>query len=193
MSLVVAGAVMAGQSQDRFTLKTANGVAFAEFSDYEDWPLVATSLPDDAGGCGSRAGCTKAILGNPAMLKAYREGIPANGQAVPDGAAMAKVEWLKGHETTPYGATVPAAQSQVAFMVKDAKRFPDTNGWGYATFEYRRGLGDVQGHQTNHGVERPDDVPRLPHGWGQGARLRIHPVRQAVSTAVAHRQTPTTT
>lgn len=134
--LVVAGAVMAGQSQDRFTLKTANGVAFAEFSDYEDWPLIATSLPDDAGGCGSRAGCTKAILGNPAMLKAYRDGIPANGQAVPDGAAMAKVEWLKGHETTPYGATVPAAQTQVAFMVKDAKRFPDTNGWGYATFEY---------------------------------------------------------
>jgi Cytochrome P460 len=24
----------------------------------------------------------------------------------------------------------------VGFMVKDAKRFPDTNGWGYAQFDY---------------------------------------------------------
>jgi mono/diheme cytochrome c family protein len=24
----------------------------------------------------------------------------------------------------------------VSFMVKDSKRFPETNGWGYATFTY---------------------------------------------------------
>ena len=136
-TLVVVGVMVAAQSQDRFTLKSANGIAFSEFRDYEAWQMIATSQPDDAGGCGtSKVGCTKAILGNPTMIKAYRNGFPANGTAVPDGAAMAKIEWLKGHNDVPYGVTIPAVQTEVSFMVKDSKRFPDTNGWGYATFEY---------------------------------------------------------
>jgi hypothetical protein len=137
-SVVVVSVVMAAQSQDRFTLKSANGIAFSEFRDYAAWQMIATSQPDDAGGCGtSKVGCTKAILGNPTMIKAYRDGIPANGAAVPDGAAMAKIEWLKArNDKSPYGVTVPGGQTEVSFMVKDSKRFPDTNGWGYATFEY---------------------------------------------------------
>src|SRR5215203_2705279 len=134
MTFVVSMTLIA---QVRFTLRTENGIAFSEFRDYETWQLIATSQPDDAGGCGtSKVGCTKAILGNPTMIKAYRDGIPANGTAVPDGAAMAKIEWLKGHNDVPYGVTIPAVQTEVSFMVKDSKRFPDTNGWGYATFEY---------------------------------------------------------
>ena len=78
----------------------------------------------------------KGILGNPTMIQAYREGIPANGKAVPDGATLAKVEWLQHRYEKPYGVTVPGAQTAVSFMVKDSKRFPDTNGWGYATFVY---------------------------------------------------------
>src|SRR5215203_5325679 len=136
-SVFIVSVVLAAQSQDRFTLKSANGIAFSEFKDYEAWQMIATSQPDDASGCGtSKVGCTKAILGNPTMIKAYREGIPANGKPVPDGAAMAKIEWLKGHNDVPYGVTIPAVQTEVSFMVKDSKRFPDTNGWGYATFEY---------------------------------------------------------
>jgi hypothetical protein len=136
-SVVIVSVVVAAQSQDRFTLKAANGIAFSEFKDYEAWQMIATSQPDDASGCGtSKVGCTKAILGNPTMINTYREGIPANGKPVPDGAAMAKIEWLKGHKASPYGVTVDGTQTEVSFMVKDSKRFPDTNGWGYATFEY---------------------------------------------------------
>jgi hypothetical protein len=137
-TLVVVGVMVAAQSQDRFTLKSANGIAFSEFRDYEAWQMIATSQPDDAGGCGtSKVGCTKAILGNATMIKAYRDGFPANGTAVPDGAAMAKIEWLTArNDTAPYGVTVSGAQTEVSFMLKDSKRFPDTNGWGYATFEY---------------------------------------------------------
>jgi hypothetical protein len=137
-TLVVVGVMVAAQSQDRFTLKSANGIAFSEFRDYEAWQMIATSQPDDAGGCGtSKVGCTKAILGNATMIKAYRDGFPANGTAVPDGAAMAKIEWLKArNDGAPYGVTVSGAQTEVSFMLKDSKRFPDTNGWGYATFEY---------------------------------------------------------
>ena len=37
--------------------------------------------------------------------------------------------------TLAYGATVPGALAEVAFMMKDSKRFPETDGWGYATFK----------------------------------------------------------
>ena len=91
-SVFVVGMTLA--AQDRFTLKSSNGIAFSEFRDYEAWQMIATSQPDGASGCGtSKVGCTKAILGNPAMIGAYRDGIPANGKSVPDGAAMAKIEW----------------------------------------------------------------------------------------------------
>ena len=124
-------------AQDRFALKSANGIAFSEFKGYDAWQVIATSQPDDAGGCGtSKTGCTKVILGNPVMMKAYNAGIPANGQPVPDGAAMAKIEWLKDRNAaSSYGVTVPGAQTEVSFMVKDSKRFAETNGWGYATFQ----------------------------------------------------------
>jgi hypothetical protein len=82
-------------------------------------------------------GCIKSILGNPVMIKAFSQGIPVNGKSVPDGAAMTKIEWQKHRDPTlPYGATVPGTLMEVAFMLKDSKRFPDTNGWGYATFRY---------------------------------------------------------
>ena len=71
------------------------------------------------------------------MINAYKNGIPANGKAVPDGAAIAKVEWRKSRPAvSAYGVTVPGALTEVAFMLKDAKRFPNTDGWGYATFKY---------------------------------------------------------
>ena len=92
----------------------------------------------------------KAILGNATMIKAYRDGIPANGTAVPDGAALAKIEWLKDRDESPYGVTVPGTQTEMSFMVKDSKRFPDTNGWGYATFAVRRIVRHLQaGHNQS--------------------------------------------
>ena len=136
-SIVVAGVVLTAQSPDRFSLKAANGIAFSEFRGYDAWQLVATSQPDNASGCGtSKVGCMKAILGNATMIQAYRDGIPENGKAVPDGAVLAKIEWLQDRDEKPYGVTVSGTQTEMSFMVKDSKRFPDTNGWGYATFAY---------------------------------------------------------
>ena len=70
------------------------------------------------------------------MMQAYRDGIPENGKPVPDGAAFAKIEWLQDRDEKPYGVTVSGTQTEMSFMVKDSKRFPDTDGWGYATFAY---------------------------------------------------------
>ena len=125
-------------AQDRFTLKSPNGIAFSEFRGYDSWTVLAVSQPDDAGGCGtSKTGCIKAIVGNPVMVKAYSDGSPTTAKPAPDGAMMAKIEWLKGrNDASPYGVTIPGEQTEISVMVKDSKRFKDTNGWGYATFQY---------------------------------------------------------
>ena len=157
-SVLVATVALTAQSQDRFTLQAANGIAFSEFRGYDAWQLIATSQPDDASGCGtSKVGCMKAILGNPTMIMAYRDGIPANGKAVPDGAALAKIEWLQDRDEKPYGVTVSGTQTEMSFMVKDAKRFPDTNGWGYATFVYDAASDTFKPSTTNPAFARGCD------------------------------------
>jgi hypothetical protein len=50
---------------------------------------------------------------------------------------IAKIEWAKHNiPAPPYAVTVPGALNDISFMVKDSKRFPDTDGWGYAQFRY---------------------------------------------------------
>jgi hypothetical protein len=115
-------------AQDKYTLKVPGGLAYSEFKGYEDWPVVAIS---------ENGGLISVILGNRAMIEAYRSGAPGNGKPFPDGARMAKIHWNpKKNEAYPGTPTVPGTQHDVDFMVKDAKRFADSGGWGYAEFEY---------------------------------------------------------
>jgi hypothetical protein len=136
-SIVVVGVALA--EKDRYSLKAPSGLSFAEFKGYEQWQMVGSSQADDASGCGTSPdpGCIKSILGNAVLINAYSKGIPDNGQPVPDGAAFVKIEWRKIRDTAaPYGANVPGDLAEVAFMLKDSKRFPERDGWGYATFQY---------------------------------------------------------
>ena len=131
LSVLVALALAA---QDRYTLKVPNGLAFSEFRGYEDWQVVAPSQTD-------AANVMRVILANPVMMKAYRAGIPANGKPFPDGSKIAKIEWQPRKITdAPFSAatpdTVPGPLTAVEFIEKDAKRFADSNGWGYADFKY---------------------------------------------------------
>ena len=168
-------------AQDRFTLKTPNGIAFSEFKGYESWQVVAPSQPDDAGGCGSSPapGCIKAVLGNPVLIKAYNDGIPANGKPVPDGAMFAKVEWRKStNKSSPYVVTEPGPLSEVSFMIKDSKRFKDTKGWGFATFLFDPGLQHVEAVRKQRGVR--EHVPGMPCQRDE-PRLRVHQLCKTVS------------
>jgi hypothetical protein len=120
-------AISAQDKQDKYTVKVPGGLAFSEFRGYEAWQSISISRNERV---------VAVILGNPAMIDAYRAGIPGNGQPVPDGAKMAKVHWNpKKNEFFP-DATVPGSLLNVDFMVKDSKRFADSGGWGYAVFDY---------------------------------------------------------
>jgi len=129
-TLVLALAVFGGMAlaqQDKYALKVPGGLAFSEFRGYESWQVVSTSQNDNA---------VAVILANPVMIEAYLAGIPGNGKPFPDGAKMAKIHWNpKKNEYFP-NTTVPGAQTDVDFMVKDSKRFADSGGWGWAVFKY---------------------------------------------------------
>jgi hypothetical protein len=122
---VVAALAMA--EDDKYSMKVPNGLSFSEFKGYEAWQMVSISQNGEH---------VAAILANPVMIKAYLAGTPSNGRPFPDGSKMAKIHWTpKKLETFP-SATVPGAQDDVDFMVKDSKRFADSGGWGYAVFDY---------------------------------------------------------
>jgi len=115
-------------AQDRYTLKVPGGLAFSEFKGYETWQVISLS---------HNGGKLAAILGNPAMIEAYKSGIPENGKPFPDGAKMAKIHWVAvKEEAFPGQPLVGGALHDVDFMAKDSKRFADSNGWGYGAFEY---------------------------------------------------------
>jgi hypothetical protein len=131
-SLIVAASTFVASltiaAQDRFSVKVPNGLALAEFKGYDAWQTIAPSQTDES---------MKSILGNSIMINAYNAGIPDNGKPVPDGAMMAKLEWSKKSNTaSPYAVLVPDKLLTAAFMVKDARRFAASGGWGYAKFTY---------------------------------------------------------
>src|SRR5688500_2777348 len=97
--LVALGAISAQDSSDRkYTVSLPGGLAFSAFTRYEAWPTTALSRNDRFVGV---------ILANPAIIEAYKAGIPANGQPFPDGAKMAKIHWNPKQNTFFPNATVP--------------------------------------------------------------------------------------
>ncbi len=128
LAVLVAAAVYAQGAQDKYSLKSPSGIAFSDFRGYEDWSVVSSARTDEV---------LKVIVANPAMINAYKTGVPGNGQAFPDGAKVAKLQWkFKKSTEAPFVVDVPDVFSQAFVMEKDSKRFPKTGGWGYAVFNY---------------------------------------------------------
>jgi Cytochrome P460 len=80
----------------------------------------------------------RAILGNDAAIKAYREAkLP-----FPDGTVIARISWsyvpseennkVFGRDQSFVPGSAPDWYLQ--FMVKDSKKYAATGGWGYAQF-----------------------------------------------------------
>lgn len=125
-TVTIAGAAFA--AQDRLTVRVPDGLAMSEFKGYEDWPVIAVSQTGET---------IEVIVGDAAMVQAYRTGIPGNGKPFPDGVRMAKIHWkTTSSKEAPAPTTVPGALHDVDFMIKDSKRFADSGNWGYAQFNY---------------------------------------------------------
>lgn len=98
-----------------------NGIAF--IPNYKNWQAISTTDRYDNG-------TMRVILGNPIAVKALQEN---NIKPWPDGAAFAKVAWTALEDKD--GNITPGEFKQVEFMIKDAGKYHETKGWGFARFK----------------------------------------------------------
>jgi hypothetical protein len=125
LTVLGGGAVHA---QAKYSLQSPSGIAFSDFRGYEDWAVVSSARTDQI---------LKVIVANPTMIKAFKAGVPGNGQPFPNGSMIVKLQWTQKKSTeAPFVVDVPDAFSQAFVMEKDSKRFAASGGWGYAVFNY---------------------------------------------------------
>src|ERR1700719_2873939 len=71
-------------AQSKYALNSPSGIAFSDFRGYEDWAVVSSARTDEV---------LKVIVANPAMIRAYKAGVPGNGKPFPEGSKTAKLQW----------------------------------------------------------------------------------------------------
>jgi hypothetical protein len=72
----------------------------------------------------------RGVLGNAVAIEAYRDGtLP-----FPDGTILAKLAWKHEPLAGLDGAFVAGSATTVQIMVKDAKKYAATGGWGFGRF-----------------------------------------------------------
>jgi hypothetical protein len=112
--------VFSAMAADTKVAPAPNGITLP--GGYKDWRLIAPSYRSDKSHI-------RAILGNDIAIEAVRAG---KTKPWPDGAILAKLAWKnKADEHFPV-ATVPGEFVQAEFMVKDARKYAATGGWGFA-------------------------------------------------------------
>ncbi len=125
LSLGVGAVAFAGD----WDLEAPTGLKFGLIKGYENWHVVATHFRTDKNEL-------RYIIGNDIAVKAYKRGVPLNGQKFPEGAILVKIGYsLKKNPAFP-ASLEPNVIQRVEFMIKDSKRFKDSAGWGFARFVY---------------------------------------------------------
>jgi hypothetical protein len=107
---------------------------------HRDWRLI--SVAHEAGELDD----LRAILGNDAAIKAYRDG----KTTFPDGAIIARLAWsydASEENNKAFGRAqsfvAGAPKNGVQFMVKDSKKYASTGGWGFAQFDDGKPAGEA--------------------------------------------------
>lgn len=99
---------------------------------YRDWRFISVAREE------GELDDVRAILGNDAAIKAYREGkLP-----FPEGTIIARLAWsfeASEENNKVFGRrqsfVAGHPKNGIQFMVKDSKKYAATGGWGYAQFD----------------------------------------------------------
>ncbi len=154
--------VTAVYAQDKYSLKSPDGIAFSDFTGYEDWSVVSSARTDEV---------QKVIVGNPTMIKAFKAGVPGDGKTFPDGSMIVKLQWKQKKSTeAQFAVDVPDTFSQAFVMEKDSKRFPKSGGWGYAVFNY-----DPASDKFTADAKSPSDCGNACHTAVKAKDYIFHP------------------
>jgi Cytochrome P460 len=167
-ALAVLGAVVLyaqSQDNDKYSLKSPSGVAFSDFRGYGDWAVISSAHTDER---------LKVIVGNPTMIKAFKAGIPLNGQPFPDGSMVVKLQWTPKKSTeAPFVVDVPDVFKEAFVMEKDSKRFAKSGGWGYAVFNY-----DAASDKFTPDAKSPSDCGYACHTPVKAKDYIFHPYQK---------------
>jgi hypothetical protein len=125
----------AGPEQDRATPNPE--VPLPE--GYRDWRLISVAREE------GDLDDVRAILGNDAAIKAYRDGtLP-----FPDGTIIARLAWscdASEENNKLFGRAqsfvAGSPKNGVQFMVKDSGKYASTGGWGFAQFNDGKPVGE---------------------------------------------------
>ncbi len=164
---VLGAVVLYAQSQDndKYSLKSPSGIAFSDFRGYEDWAVVSSAHTDER---------LKVIVGNPAMIKAFKAGVPLNGKPFPDGSMIVKLQWTPKKSTeAPFVVDVPDVFKEAFVMEKDSKRFSKSGGWGYAVFNY-----DAASDKFTPDAKSPSDCGYACHTPVKAKDYIFHPYQK---------------
>jgi hypothetical protein len=162
---VLAATVYAHDGQDKYSLKSPGGIAFSDFKGYEDWSVVSSARTDEV---------LKVIVANPAMINAYKAGVPGNSQPFPEGSMIVKLQWKPKKSTeAQFAVDVPDVFKQALVMEKDSKRFPKTGGWGYAVFNY-----DAASNKFTADANSPADCGQSCHLAVKAKDYIFHPYQK---------------
>ena len=153
-------------AQDKYSLNSPSGIAFADFRGYEDWAVVSSARTDEV---------LKVIVANPTMIEAYKAGIPNNGQPFPGR--------LQDRE-----AAVEAEEEHGGAIRRGCTRrlhagFRHRKGQQEISAKRRMGIRDVQLRRRIrqfHGRSQPLGLrTRVPCG-GEGEGPHLPPVPEAL-------------
>jgi len=101
--------------------KTLNGITYDP--DYKNWEALSTTERYDTK-------TMRVIFGNDVAVKALKDN---NIKPWPDGTRFAKAAWTQIEDKD--GNVRTGVFLQVGFMIKDARKYASTGGWGFATFQ----------------------------------------------------------
>jgi hypothetical protein len=153
------------KNKDKYSLVSPGGIAFSDFRGYEDWADVSSAHTDER---------LKVIVGNPTMIKAFKAGIPLNGQPFPDGSMIVKLQWAPKKSTeAPFVVDVPDVFKEAFVMEKDSKRFAKSGGWGYAVFNY-----DAASDKFTPDAKSPSDCGYACHTPVKAKDYIFHPYQK---------------
>ncbi|MDH3475340.1 MAG: cytochrome P460 family protein [Rhodospirillales bacterium] len=100
-----------------------NGIAYP--TGWQNWSVVATSYRTDNE-------TIRVILGNKVAVEAARKG---ETNPWPDGAILGKVVWKETDLPGWEAAKAPGSFVHAEFMFKDAGKYAETAGWGWARWK----------------------------------------------------------
>ena len=125
-------AAYVGSASGRPAANTAPVYVTAIPAGYRDWRFVSVAREEGT------LDDIRAILGNDVAIKAYREG----KSRFPDGAMIARLAYscdASEENNKVFGRrqsfVAGHPKNGVQFMVKDAKKYAGTGGWGYGHFD----------------------------------------------------------